>query len=312
MNNSQVIKRQQATSSSGSKIWGWLVSLLLIFLLLAGGGFLLLGFFSGRFGQNERFTVAVSGPKIFVLSLLTNGSGATVVYLPASLYISDVAHGYGQYELSKVYQVGELDHRGGEVFSDTLTKFLGVPVDAYVQSNRQFTDLKSYFVSPDFIFGGGSNLSLLEKIKIVREMSGLRFDKIDEINFKQSAGKVTLPDGSSALSIDPKDADKLTAEAFTEERVQSEKLRVGVVNDTSVSGLGNSAGRILANVGMTVVSLDSGQSVRKGCTVYTSDLHKQTLTVRRIREIFNCTVASGGGGRSDVEVHIGTDVGSKL
>lgn len=280
-----------------------LVSLFLV--LLVGAGFIKLfpSVFPGKFSQTDRFNVAVAGPKNFVVSLSTTGKDAVVVLFPNNLNISAVAHGYGQYPISKIYQVGELDSRGGEVYSDSVSQYLGIPIDGYVHSQRNFVSLKQYFFNPDFIFQQNSNLRFWDKLRFAQTIGSLRFDKINQVDL----GKL------AAVSADPESLDNTLTNLFHEYSISRERLRISIFNATDVAGLGEKAARILENIGMTVVDVDSENSFRKKCLVQTSEKLKVSLTVKRITDIFHCDFAKlEAGGKSDLSVIVGWDFADKL
>src|SRR5689334_297937 len=127
------INRSHASVSTPWKVVVWLVLLILIAL----GAFKFLpAVLAGRVSHFERFNIAVDSRQEEVVSLSTDGKSATVVFLPSNLQISSVAYGYGQYPISKVYDVGELDYHGGKVFAQTTSELLGVPIDGFVHSQR--------------------------------------------------------------------------------------------------------------------------------------------------------------------------------
>ena len=290
-----------------------LVSFFLVLLVGVGLIKLFPSVLPGKFLQNDRFSVAVSGPKNFVVSLSTTGKDAVLVFFPNNLNIPAVAHGYGQYPISKIYQVGELDFRGGEVYSDSVSQYLGIPIDGYVHSQRNFVSLKQYFFSPDFIFQKNSNLRFWDRLRFAQTIGGLRFDKINQVDLAKFADKIVLTDGSMAVSADPESLDNTLTNLFHENSISRERLRVSILNATDVAGLGEKAARILGNIGVTVVDVGSEDSFRKKCLVQTSEKLKVSLTAKRITDIFHCDFAKLEiGGKSDLTVIVGWNFADKL
>lgn len=261
---------------------------------------------SGRFEKYDRFTVVIDGEKRALLSISTDKKGAVVIVLPNDLYISRLAHGYGAYQVSKIYEVGELDHRGGEVFSSTLSQYLGIPVDGFIHTKRNPENLKAFFTSPEFFLNDRSNLSLIDRIKIIATINELRFDRIEIFNLQDRAEKIILADGLKARSIDSLDLDHLLGGSFVEKRLEDENLRVLILNSTKTAGLGNRVARLLSNIGMNVVNVDSQDQEVDNCQVRVEKTLEKSLAVRRILDIFKCQLKIGeGSGKSDLELVVG-------
>lgn len=310
---SAVQKENRYKKSSGLGIFGLLIPFVFLILAVVGLFKFLPGVFSGNFARSDRFTLAVNGPKNFVVSISTKGKEAVVIVLPENLIIPNVAHGYGKYPVSKIYQVGELDHRGGEVYLDTLSDFLGIPIDGYVHTSTKFSSLKQYFFNLNFIFNTTSSLGFWDKIKFAQTAGSLRFDKINTVDLGKISEKINLADGQSARSLDVEIVDVKLGGVFSEESIANEELRVSVFNATEVSGLGEKAARVLGNIGVDVVNVDTGDLQRRKCVIRTAEKLVSSLTVLRIAAIFACNVEkSQDVGRSDLVVEVGQDFADRL
>jgi hypothetical protein len=268
---------------------------------------MLQGMFSANFASAERYNLVVNSPDVRLVSISTGGR-AVVVVVPEDFYVTQVAHGYGQYRVSKIYSVGELDHRGGKVLKDSVAGLLGVPVDSFVQSPRPFKDLRSFFVDWQFIFSDKSDIGIWDRVRLVHAIMFMRFDKIETIDLSNHTNEITLADKTKAEFLSSSEIDYFLNDLFAERIIEQENLRVSVVNSTDVSGLGSMAGRILENIGLLVISVESRQAPVSQCIINSSEKLENSLTVKRIAKIFDCrTDVSQGNGRSDVEVVIGTD-----
>lgn len=283
--------------------------ILLIFLALAGFGFWKF-FQTGlpfSYKNVGRINVAVAGKQVALVSLDQTGNSAVVVKIPDNLYLPNLIHGYGQYPAASVYPAGEFDRKGGETLAGTLQEFLGVPVDGYYYTLQNFSDLKGLFLSPDFLLGKNSNLSLWRKINLVKDLFGLRFDKIKTVDLAGFANSLVLADGSLALSLEPAEVDQALSGLFGENNLQGENLRVEVINTTKMNGLAARAGRLLSNLGLTVVNLDGTADPVAKCKITAEKGTENSKTVARIARIYTCTVETkeNSAGRAAVSVFLG-------
>lgn len=279
-------------------------------LLLVGLAFLAWKFYplflNPLYGKFDRFNVAVAGDQVALVSLNISDKSMVVINVPSDLYLPNVVHGYGQYKAASVYAAGNLDHRGGETLAGTLQDYLGVPVDGYFFSPKKFSDPKNVFLSPDFIFGTTSNISFLDKIQFVINLFKVRFDKVKTVDLGDYASPLVLADGSSALTLEPAEVDQILAGLLVEDRPQTENFRVEVVNTTSVTGLGARASRVLANIGLSVINVESAESTTNSCLVLATRPALKSVTVARIAQIYSCKVSQKPTeDRADITVKLG-------
>lgn len=295
---------------------GGIIKLLLVVVILIGLGVFAFKFaplmLAGKFSSQERFNIVLSSPsKISFVSIDSNGGKATIVNFPSDLYITNVAHGYGQYPIGKVYEVGQLDLRGGEVLSDTVAIYLGVPVDGYLRlADFSTTDLKANFMNIPNLLNAKSDVNLWDRLLMAKALTGLRFDRVKVVDLSPKSEPLLLADGSSAKVIISEDLDKLVDGIFVEEDVLKEDLRVQVVNTTEISGLGNSFARLVSGLGATVIDVTSEDGNLDLCRIEASKKLIKSKTVKRIAEISKCEIRENADmGRADVTVFLGADQG---
>lgn len=294
-----------------SKISG-LIGFFLFLPVLAALGFgvvrILPQVLSSKVGQFDRYNLVIAGPTISLVSLDLTNKSAVVVNFPNDLYIKEVARGYGQYKISSVFAAGELDHRGGEVLSGTVREYLGVPVDAYLYSPKAYTTAKNLFLSPGFFLETKTNLGLYDRIQLAMAVSGTRFDRVKTIDLNEFASSLLLADGSKALFLDSVEVDNILSGFLTESRVQGENFRIEVANSTKKVGLGGRAVRLLSNIGLSVVNVESADTLIPNCKVSAEEDALKSLTVARIAQIYSCKIEKKAGmGRAAVTVYLGQD-----
>lgn len=245
-----------------------------------------------RFGQAERFNIILATSPVILVSINIRQKTAVEISFPDDLYLPELIHGYGRYRAGAIFAAGELDKRGGETLAGSVQEFLGVPVDGYFRPE-----------------GKETNLSLLDLVRFYWTFKTTRFDKVKKIDLEKLASPLILADGSMAKSVDAAELDNFLNGAFTEDNLREENWRVEVVNTTNINGLGARAGRLLTNLGLTVVNVDSVKTPVGACEVRAKEKARQSPTARRLAKIFGCGQVLSGGqdNRADVSLFLGAD-----
>lgn len=280
---------------------------LALFVGVAVYGYLM--YKNSSFGKFDRFNVVLLTPKVALLSVDLSGKGASFLTFPDDLYVPELAFGYGPYKAAKVYEVGQLDKRGGQTVALTISDFVGVPVDGYIYGRGSFSGgVKSFFINPTNVLAAQSNLSVLDRIKLLISVMGLRFDKIKSVDLSKLAVPLVLSDGTTAQTVDKEVLDSNLRDFFMESRVRDENFRVEVVNSTPVLGLGNRASRIMTNIGASVVSVATLDQKLPSCEILAIAKAVNSITVRRLAKAFSCKVTeTKEEGRAEVTVVLGED-----
>ncbi len=268
--------------------------LLFIICLLVIGGYFFYLWQTGKFGKFDRFNMVLQGSPVRLASLNISTKTAVVVNLPDDLYIPEVLPSYGGYPISSVYNVGMLDKKGAVVLSDTVSGYMGVPVDGFAKYAGKLTD-------PRFLFVMNSNLNFLDRVRLIIAWLGVRFDKVAVVDVGSMAVPLILADGSLAQSVDKEVLDNVLSQKFLEEKIRDEGLRIEVINSTAVIGLGAKVARVLTNIGASVVNVGSGTEVLNQCEVRSEKI--DYVTVRRMAEVFSCKIIAGNNSsRADVSL----------
>jgi hypothetical protein len=216
-------------------------------------------------------------------SLDMENQTAIKIDLPPELYVQ-TAYGYGPYRLKAVYDLGELDKRGGKVLMATVSDLLGLPVDGWLESWRWQLPPKTSFNYHDWLL-------------IFKNYSLLRPDKIKTINPADFWEDLVLANGETVKTLDPSKFDFLTDGLFWESALKRENLKVEVLNAGGTTGLGNKAARLLANMGLTVVRVDNAETPIGDCEVKSA---KPSLTADRVARIFGCRLMTKEADRADI------------
>lgn len=264
------------------------------------------------FGKFDRFNLLLATRPVTLLSLNPRQNSAVVVRFPDDLYFPEVIHGYGQYLVSSIFAAGELDKRGGETLAGSVSEYLAVPVDGYLWSDREAFDLKGFFLDPR-LFGGKRGISAWDLARFIWHWAILRPDRIKTFDLGKVAVPLVLADGSTAKVIEPAELDSFLGGVFLEDSLRGEGWRVEVINTTKVAGLGARAVRLMTNIGLSVVNVDSSEEIAGRCQIVADDKSKSSQTVKRIEGIHACLPAGRQGqSRAEVTVFLGADYAEKL
>lgn len=304
--------RSRRRLSSGPNFLGLFVLLLLIVAGFFAAIQILPFIQASGFGKAERFNVVIAGDKTLLFSFDVPQKSGVVLNFPDDLYMPEVAFGYGQYRISSVYGVGELDHRGGATISQTLQEYVGVPIDGFVLINGSHNGLKQTILSKDFLTGN-TDLTIPEKLQLISAVAGLRDDKIKSVDISKLASPLVLADGSEAIFLEKEELDNFLSGIFNEGNLQDEGLRVEVVNTTKVAGLGSRVSRLLSNIGMSVVNVDTTSEQLDKCRIDTDEKDSSSKTVARIAGIYNCQISkTNQDARASVRVLVGSNYANQV
>ena len=275
---------------------------LLIFVFLGIKGFLL--YKESKFDKFDRFNIVLAASPLTLVSVDSAGKTITEIVFPKDLYIPELAFGYGGYKSSSIYNVGELDKRGGETVMATVSDYLGIPADDYIYTSS---------VNIRDILTAKSSLNLFDRIRFALIFFQTRSDKIKVIDLAKYSEPLVLSDGSTALSLDKEILDERLRDNFAESRIRQENFRLEIFNSTKIVGLANRAGRVLTNIGVNVVSVNSSEISEEACRIKATDKIKNSITVRRVADIFSCQIEDlTEGGRAEIEMIIGKSYAKKL
>lgn len=178
--------------------------------------------------------VLVGEKSISVFSLEGKDSRLTKLPFPKKIVLP---RGFGEYELGKIYRLGELEKRGGQLILETFRSSLNIPVAGYLY---QDTFSASNFNSPANFIGMVSlavkkkiktNLSLVELLTLYFRGKRLSLSLFKESEYKE--------DGLS--------------EIFKDKQVRQEALAVEILNGTQHPMLAQKAGTFWENLGGWVI-----------------------------------------------------------
>jgi len=291
----QKVKRRFA---SVRKILG----LIGLVLLLGGGIQFWRSWQQGLWNGRERLTLVFDATPVLVVSFDPEPKTLSLLLIPRETYIQTI-HGYGAYRLGSIFQLGELEGYGGELLAGSLEEYLGTPVQAYANlavtcpetagqvkavarcQKNLLTALRSLLNG-----NGQTNLTKWDLVRLWWGIRGVRFDKIRRLDLQETGlvKEITLPDETTALTVDPHQLDRLVADWFADTSLKREDLSIGVFNATDHPGLAQRAARLISNLGGRVVEVGDWQEKEEECQLRCQPSILKKETARRLLSLFHC------------------------
>lgn len=188
----------------------------------------------------------------------------------------------------------------GEEKGSNLSKFLQVPIDGQIKTNKSINEknISSALFKTFFTFG--SSFKDLTIIDILRVFLFTR---------SVSANSIYVRDFSPSLN----NSQKLTliSLTFIDPSIYQENQSIEIVNATNIFGLGSRLATLVTNIGGNVILVSSPNSVNnKSKIVYSGD---KTYTVKKLGGVLGFPLEKAEKkGIADVIIIIGTDKVSKI
>jgi anionic cell wall polymer biosynthesis LytR-Cps2A-Psr (LCP) family protein len=244
----------------------------------------------------------------------------TLISFPSDI-AAEGTHGYGTYSLAAFWRLGEIDKKDGTVLVESVSEALGIPVTGYIGpktgefsfGDEALVSAKSIF-SLKHVFGviGGryrTNIPLKQFIDLAWLLNFSRPDRVNTYDFTNNTARVAqdsvLPDGSIVRILDPQRVDNQLKTVFEDESVRRESVTVAVYNTTTMPSLGNRMGRLLANIGVSVVTIGNDTPETDACTVAGSDETLKSKSAQVIVAVLGCKRVTGDTSRADLVIRIG-------
>lgn len=291
-----------------TKLGIWVLSLIIILFLIGQAVNTCKTFFrpwtanklTKNYSWDGKFNInlVLKAKTIAVLSFNPIEKEVTVINFPDNI-LMDVADGFGQWEVRSVYSLGQSDSENGwELLEQTVSGFLGVPVDGFLEFKNNFskTDpfdlVKKY--QQNILSGIGdisniqTSLTPIELIRLKFYLTQVRFDKIKNIDLGKGdiLAQSRLNDGTVVYLADPTKIDS-TLTSFTDPTIRNEHMTIAVFNATNYPQLAQKAARIITNLGGNVIiTANAEKSYLK-----TQVIGKKSATLDRLKQIFDLDCA---------------------
>lgn len=259
-----------------------------------------LGYRQSEIRKISRINLLInSRPKVFLLSL--EGKKLLNLSLPDNKKIK-LVKGYGDYEIGKIYRLGEIEERGSDLLLESIQNFLAVPIFKVIDLDGEegmifdlsLASLKDRFSFFDSLYLWWRFKNVSRKDISYLDLNGSGFYKEDE-------------------SFDEAQLDLFLGKYFFDQKIVDEDLTIAVFNATPIQGLGFSAARILINLGSRVVNIGNSESMEE-CLLRSTKGKLNTYTLKRINLIFGCRWEEGEveSGRADIGLYLGNQYWKKM
>lgn len=267
--------------------------------------------------QFRQSTILV-GEIVHIVSWDAKREQVVIADLPGTAVIEGT-RGYGRYPLFSLLKLDGIDRHGGKVFIESLSDALGLPLvgiselspdapkDGSVELLRQAFSWKSLFELRKHHAIPWSTWA-----SWVWAARTLKADQVEAINATQVLVDQLQPDGSTVAIFDAQRFDYLYGNLFTDTRIRTEGVTVSVYNTTGVPTIGQKAARILAQLGVSVVTVGNDETAIAGCMLEGTKDSLRSQTALFIRSYFLCQTKQSDEtqGTSDLSLRLGTDYAS--
>lgn len=243
---------------------------------------------SGKFN----FNLMVRAKGISLFSYNPKLGEVVIINIPDETFL-EVPRGFGSWQLRSIYDLGESEKagEGNRLLASALSSFLGVPVDGFLdfkyrtESTKGIVDIlrANPFSGINLLNGLKTDLTPWELIRLKLGVSGVRFDKIKEINLIKLnvLDKQKLPDGQEVYYGDPVKLDSVLAD-LADPTLVSEHISIAILNATGVPQLAQKWARLITNLGGNVIITANAPGQLKKTQIQ----GVQSQTSERLRQIF--------------------------
>ncbi len=242
----------------------------------------------GEFNLN---LVLLSNPTS-VLTYNSQDKKIVILEIPAETYV-EVPSGYGKWQLRAVYELGQQEGRGGILLKDTLSSFLALSFDGFLEFSGPFKEKKAgeiLNILRSNPLGGfailknlQTDLTLFELLRFELALMQVRFDKIESRSLLDTGmlDKSKLADNTEIFLTDPVKLDSVLSD-FIDPKLKQEGKSIAIFNATSHPQLAQKAARIITNLGGNVIITGNHKQTLKKTVLF----GEQSKTLKKLLQIF--------------------------
>lgn len=196
---------------------------------------------------------------------------------------------------------------------DSLTSYLGVPIDGYIQittnfsKNEPFEIIQKLKQNPINWFlnlkAVKSDLTPKELLSLALTLTKVRIDKLSEVSLGA-------------------DADSTVYKYLSDNRLKNDQATIAVFNGTDTPGLAQKAARIISNLGGNVIIISSVKSSNLQKSFVLVKDNAPSYSSKRLKEIFSpecihskCAILEDNdiiGSRAQINIVLGQDFINKF
>lgn len=316
-------KEQRQRRVSRTRRLALTITSIIIIVILVGGILKIYPFISqNSWDGKSQLNLVINARPLLLLSLNPDQKKINTLIIPSETLVKAI-HGYGPYRAESIFPLGEMEAgQGGDLLAESIQEFFGLPVDGWInfpagEINREKSQQWLQGLFFDLVLGRvETSFNLWESVRFCWRLSGLRRYSFNLVSLEETTAseKVSLPDGSQAIQVEPERFRRIASKLFNDSRVSREGLAIAVINGTSHSGLATQASRIIDNLGGRVVEVGEWEGKTSSCQIRSAKEEEKTYTFKRLKKIFQCQWISEEreGYRADLILILGEDYWRKL
>lgn len=260
-----------------------------------------------------RQAVFVAGKNPSIVSFSPAGPEITVLSIPKNLVIK-AARGYGMYSIEALMTLDELDKQKGRLVTESVADAFGIPVIGMVRStaDRLKEAPREYLArtfSPDALIGSyraaeSASVPFVRLVAFALSVRRLPPNGLTVVAADPAIFSETLPDGSSADTLDEAKLDFILGTSFIDADIRSESVALALYNAANVPLVGTRTSRMLSRIGIQLVSVGNAPSPHQECRIWGSRKALLSVTGRFVRDYFSCVETQPGS--------VGAETGADL
>lgn len=267
--------------------------------------------------EEQRFYMVVAGRsgQVVFTSFDPAENKIVLMPLPEDLYIK--SRSVGEYKVGNLFELGNLEDKGGVFLSRKVQGFLRTPILGYVvlddSEDWNPKKLLSQGLWQSLLPLGGEegNLSRLDALSLLLRTGSYRSVVLDQSELVRSGVLESRAAGGFTYNYDR--LRMFAKERFFDWLIGDEGITVSVNNLSGVDGLGGDVGEFLQTIGADVVMVKEEKKDAKEpktSILVANEVVRRSRTVRFLERIFEIKAELGETStyRADVVFFVGQDM----
>lgn len=258
----------------GDQRGGWLGIIVLLLVLVVGALFV---YGSELLGSEERYNLVVAGPgTLSFVSVDPVEERVFVLPYPANLHIS--SRSVGEYEVGKLYTLGQYDAQAGEFARQKTQGFMKVLVSGYLEEQEGREISKGRLIRR-LLWASymGSRMSNIHRADaVILALRILRYDWNQVTPEEIARGDLWKVQGEKLIYNPLRLQEYLEGKVF-DWGIGQAQVTAAVINESGEQGLASDVAQFLANSGVDVIAVRNGAAEREQTeiTVGSEELYAQ-------------------------------------
>jgi len=217
------------------------------------------------------------------------------VFIPDNIMIS-VPGGYGDYRAEAVFNLDQLEGKGGQLLRKSVSGYFAVPIDGWVIGKPLDSQGNLAEICWSLAKGQGrSSMGWLERIRLWRKVALTKGLNYKVLNIAESGAVEVkeLADGSRVLETDLRQLDDWLDDYLADAAIRGGGIEVAVLNSTDYTGMAGRVSRLMTNVGFEVVMMGAYDEKDKPgyCLIKADPALRDSYALKKLKEMFGCELS---------------------